>query len=147
MRGSKSCFADTNLLVYSIDASSSLKRSFSARLLQDLARTGRLVLSVQSLNELYWVGQRKLRVPLPELRATIRDFSPAATAPFDRSTCELAYEVEDETRFSYYDCLLLASALQARCGIFYSEDLQDGRCLDGLRIINPFARSADGAVY
>ncbi len=45
----------------------------------------------------------------------------------------------DRYRFSYFDSLILASALTANCQILYSEDLQHGQVIDGrLTIINPF---------
>ncbi len=37
------------------------------------------------------------------------------------------------------DSPIVAAALLAACRLFVSEDLQDGRSIDGMRIANPFA--------
>jgi len=40
--------------------------------------------------------------------------------------------------FSMYDGLILAAAVEGRCTKFYSEDMQHGQVVEGLRIENPF---------
>ena len=45
--------------------------------------------------------------------------------------------VRDDS-LSFYDALIIASALQAECETLFSEDLQDGRSFGGLTIHNPF---------
>jgi len=49
-----------------------------------------------------------------------------------------ALRVTGKYRLPWYDSLIVAAALQAECGILYSEDFQHGRELEGLRIENPF---------
>jgi predicted nucleic acid-binding protein len=41
-------------------------------------------------------------------------------------------------RFSFRDALIIQAALDASCRVLYSEDLQSGRAIRGLRIRNPF---------
>jgi predicted nucleic acid-binding protein len=44
--------------------------------------------------------------------------------------------------FSYYDCLMLSSALDSNCNVIYTEDMNNGQIIDGiLKIINPFINS------
>ncbi len=43
--------------------------------------------------------------------------------------------------FSFYDSLIVAAALEAKCRILYSEDLQDGQIIEKLMIVNPFNQS------
>jgi len=41
--------------------------------------------------------------------------------------------------FSFFDALVVATALEAECNILYSEDRQHGQIIEGkLVIINPF---------
>jgi predicted nucleic acid-binding protein len=40
--------------------------------------------------------------------------------------------------FSYWDSVIIATAMEADCGIIYSEDMQNGQQIGNLRIINPF---------
>jgi predicted nucleic acid-binding protein len=49
-----------------------------------------------------------------------------------------AWEIQDSNGFCWWDCMLLASALLARCSIFLSEDLQHGRTVDDMTVLNPF---------
>jgi predicted nucleic acid-binding protein len=46
-------------------------------------------------------------------------------------------------RYSWWDCLLLASAIELGCTHFLSEDLHNGQAIEGLTIIDPFAHSPD----
>ncbi len=43
-------------------------------------------------------------------------------------------------RVSVYDAMIVAAALDAGCGVLWSEDMRDGLLIDGaLTITNPFA--------
>jgi len=46
-----------------------------------------------------------------------------------------------ETAYSWWDCLLLASAMELQCTYFLSEDMQDGHKIRGLTVIDPFLHS------
>jgi predicted nucleic acid-binding protein len=87
------------------------------------------------------VVQRRRLMPVDAARSYIRTLAPWAIAPLDAKTTERAFVVEDETGYSWWDCLMLASALQADCRLFVSEDLQDGREVAGMRIMSPFAEA------
>jgi predicted nucleic acid-binding protein len=49
-----------------------------------------------------------------------------------------ALEVKERYRFSFYDSLIIAAALEAGCNTLYSEDLQHNQKVEWLTIINPF---------
>jgi predicted nucleic acid-binding protein len=49
-----------------------------------------------------------------------------------------ALRIAGEYRLSWYDCLIVAAAVQGECGVLYSEDLQHGQKIGDLRIENPF---------
>jgi len=53
-----------------------------------------------------------------------------------------ALDIRLRYRFSFYDSLIIAAALEAGCKTLYSEDLQHDRCIDGLTIQNPFRVSS-----
>jgi predicted nucleic acid-binding protein len=133
-------FVDTNILIYALDPADPVKRRVSADLLKTTIGNRSLTLSPQSLNETYRVlVQRRRLMPVDAARTYIRTLAPWAIAPLDAKTTERAFAVEDETGYSWWDCLILAAALQADCRLFVSEDLQDGREVAGMRIANPFA--------
>jgi predicted nucleic acid-binding protein len=56
------------------------------------------------------------------------------------STIELCWQLRDRYHYSYWDSIILASALEKGCGIIYTEDMQSQQLIDAkLRIVNPFA--------
>lgn len=133
-------FVDTNILIYALDPSNPAKRQVSADLLKTTIGNRSLTLSPQSLNETYReLVQRRRLMPVDAARTYVRTLAPWAIAPLDAKTIERAFAVEDETGYGWWDCMILAAALQADCRLFVSEDLADGREVAGLRIANPFA--------
>ena len=133
-------FVDTNILIYALDPADPVKRQVSADLLKTTIGNRSLTLSPQSLNETYRVlVQRRRLMPVNAARTYIRTLAPWAFAPLDAKTTERAFVVEDETGYGWWDCLIIAAALQADCRLFVSEDLADGREVSGMRIANPIA--------
>ena len=134
-------FVDTNVLVYLFDAGAPEKQARARELLHE--ERDRLVVSVQVLGEFYVTVTRKLGVPLP---------SDAAARAVD-AICELnvqaihpelvrsAVRRSHLSRLSYRDSLIVETALSAGAVVLFTEDLQDGQAIDGLRVVNPFRDS------
>lgn len=57
-----------------------------------------------------------------------------------------AWALQDRYRLSFWDGLLLASALAADCAIFLSEDMNGGQKIKGLTIINPFTTAPEAVL-
>jgi len=54
-------------------------------------------------------------------------------------TIDSALNLSFKYKYSYYDSLILSSALENSCKIIYSEDFQDNQLIENkLKIINPF---------
>jgi predicted nucleic acid-binding protein len=132
-----SVFFDTNILVYAQQADGKADR---ARAL--FAVGGKL--SVQVLNEFTAVARRKQRKDWREIAEAISDVlavvDPPLALTLDQHT--FARALAEEHQLSFYDALIVASAIEAGCDILYSEDMQHGRTIGGLSIINPFLESA-----
>ncbi|HEY0311712.1 MAG TPA: hypothetical protein VGC56_04380 [Allosphingosinicella sp.] len=62
---------------------------------------------------------------------------------------DLGTETEARHRFSFWDCMILAAARAQGCDIVWSEDMQDGRIVEGMRVGNPFGlgRRCPAACY
>ncbi|MFY9908524.1 MAG: PIN domain-containing protein [Candidatus Sulfotelmatobacter sp.] len=129
-------FFDTNVLVYAIIEED--PRKVRAREL--LAAGG--VISVQVLNEFVSVMRRKLQMPWGDVRSAlqwIRILCPEPV-PLTTDTHEEALMIAERYVYRIYDSLIVASALEAKCEVLYSEDLQDGQVIyKQLAIHNPFA--------
>ena len=101
-------------------------------------------LSVQVLNEFTAVARRKQRKDWREVAEAISDVLAVVDPPL-ALTLDLhtsARALAEEHRLSFYDALIVASAIEAGCDLLYSEDMQHGRTIGGLSIINPFLESA-----
>ena len=134
-----SYFVDTNVIVYAVDTGTPAKRRLVVDLLRRMIGDQALVLSPQSLNECYRViTDRKRLLPREDAREFIFGLAPSCTAPLTFEVTRKAWQIQDAAGYSFWDSLLLASASLSRCNVFVSEDLQHGRRLDDLTILNPF---------
>jgi predicted nucleic acid-binding protein len=134
-------FLDTNILVYSFDADHPAKRERALGLIGEALQSGLGIISTQVIQEFLNVATRKFAAPLkPEdgkayLKMVL---APLCKVVPDQALYESSLDLQQETHYSFYDALILAGALRGGCEILYSEDLQAGQQIRGLRIINPF---------
>jgi predicted nucleic acid-binding protein len=128
-----SAFFDTNILVYAQQAGGKADR---ARAL--LAGGGKV--SVQVLNEFTAVSRRKQDKEWREIDEAISDVLALVEPPL-ALTLDLhmaARALAEDHQLSFYDALIVASAIDAGCDVLYREDMQHGRSIGGLAIANPF---------
>jgi predicted nucleic acid-binding protein len=130
-----SAFFDTNVLVYTVARNDSRQ----PRALEFIQAGG--VISVQVLNEFVSVVRRRVRMPWEDVRAALRWFRVLCPDPMPLSigTHDDALRIAARYGTQISDSLMIASALEADCNIFYSEDLQDGQVFEKrLTVRNPF---------
>ena len=133
-------FLDTNILVYLFDTDSPGKKATVTGLFETEGTSGLLILSTQVLQEFYVVVTRKLARPLAPAVAeqAVHDF---ATLPVRQVTPALilsAIRRSIESRLSFWDALVIETAIDAGATVLLSEDLQDGQVFEGVRVVNPF---------
>ena len=130
-------FFDTNILVYA--ATSDAKKQRAA----DCLRRGG-VASVQVLNEFVHVARRKLRHDWPQIEFALGLFRASLddVVPVTLNTHTGAVTLAREHGLSFYDALIVAAAFEAGCDTLFSEDMQHGRTIGGLTIVNPFLQGA-----
>ncbi len=63
-------------------------------------------------------------------------------APANFSVYMKGLALHFETGYQVPDCTLLASALEAGCSVFLSEDLRSGHIIEDMLILNPFETDA-----
>jgi predicted nucleic acid-binding protein len=138
------CFVDTNILIYSQDLDVPQKYRAARNWIDRLTRANALVLSAQSVLEYYAAARRRFaREPRADLRQFARKLVPLCRAPSGVAVLAKAWDIEDRTDYYWFDCLLIASACASGCRYFVSEDLQHGRKIDDLTIIDPFRVELD----
>lgn len=134
-------FIDTNVFVYSFDDRQSEKKERSRELIQEGLKTGLGIISTQVMQEFLNVATQKFSVPLSleHSKVYIRQvMNPLCQVYPDLALYERCLELKAETKYSFYDSLILAAALRGECDVLYSEDLQDGQVVRGVEIVNPY---------
>jgi predicted nucleic acid-binding protein len=131
-------FLDTNVLVYTDDADAPAKQASSLSLLHAAWQTGNGVLSTQVLQEYFAAVTRKLGVDAAIARRKVELFGRLEILSIGHDDVLRAIDLHRLHGFSIWDALIVNMALKAQCRVLYTEDMQDGRVIDGLRIANPF---------
>jgi predicted nucleic acid-binding protein len=134
MPAEQRAFIDSNIVLYAL-GTDLLKKQAAWRILFQFP-----VISVQVLNECSNILIKKQKLDKSLIRGTLHDILQfVSVEAIGLPVVETAWALLDRYRFSYFDSLILASALTANCIVLYSEDLQHGQVIDGrLTIINPF---------
>ena len=131
-------FFDTNILIYADDKAAPAKQRRALELVAEHRRAGTGVLSLQVLQEYFVTVTRKLQVDARIARRKVE-----LLAEFDVATPEVtdilaAVDLHRLHGLSFWDALVLRSAQQSGCSVLLTEDMQDAREMDGVRIVNPF---------
>ena len=136
---------DSNVLIDAVDRAD--RRHPRAVELLARAAHADCVLSIQSLAEFYHVVTRKGLAPRNEATAQVEDMLTSfTTRAHDAAALRAAIGIVTEHRIGFWDAMLCATVQGAGCEVLLSEDLQDGRALGGLHIVDPFDPSNDRLV-
>lgn len=133
-------FVDTNVLVYAFDKSGSPKNQLAQRLMNELMEEDRLRLSTQVLQELFVTLTRKVsqRCSSEEALAVLEDLTAWPLMVVDYVAIRAAVRLADQAKLSFWDALVVVAAARTGAAVLYSEDLNDGQKILGVRISNPF---------
>ncbi|NJD28417.1 MAG: PIN domain-containing protein [Chloroflexi bacterium] len=134
-------FIDTNILLYAHDASAAAKQPVARAVLDRLWAERAGTLSTQVLQEFYYVATRKLSPPVSrtEARQVIDTYSAWPTVILDPALILAATRLEEEEQLSFWDALIVEAARLSGATRLLTEDMQHGRVLGGVQIVNPFA--------
>jgi len=132
-------FVDTNIFIYAYSNDDLLKHKIAKNLLQNDLLKNSIIISVQILNEFYSV-MSKSKLSHREITHFIREIAKQTyVKSIAMETVELCLEIKRKYSLSWWDSLVLSSALESNCKIIYSEDMQHGQIIENmLKIINPF---------
>ena len=131
-------FVDTNVLVYLFDSDSPHKQALAQELLD--AEADNVVLSTQVLGEFYVTVTRKLANPLgpATARQAMDELCAFQVQPLRTELVRAAARRSESSKLSYWDALIVETAIDAGATVLLTEDLQHGQVFDHLRIVNPF---------
>ncbi|MDZ8256971.1 PIN domain-containing protein [Nostoc sp. ChiQUE01b] len=135
---SNNIFLDTNLWIYLYAKNPPTKYQQVAEIIKSNSLL--LLISTQVLGELFHVLPRKIFTSKIDAIAIISDI--VNTFPVQAiSTTQViqALQINAQYNYSYWDSLIIATALLGKCSIIYSEDMQHNQLIHNkVRILNPF---------
>ena len=139
MPNDSTVFVDTNALLCAQNPRDPVKRASAEHWLAWCWQAQRARISTQVLNELY-VNVRRVAplMAVEAARALVRRYRLWNPWLVDGATVDIAWQMQDQYRLSYWDALMLAAAREQGCRCLLSEDMQHAQHVEGVQIINPF---------
>src|SRR5215469_2819935 len=134
-------FLDTNIFVYSFDRNAPRKADRAVKLIRRAIEAREGIVSYQVVQEFFNLALRRFAEPMSGAEAEqylSTTFRPLLTVHSSHALYGQALILATTHQLSWYDSLIVASAIEGQCGILYSEDFQHGQRFGGLRIENPF---------
>jgi predicted nucleic acid-binding protein len=132
-----SAFIDTNVFIYLYSEDEMEKQKISQIAIDKYD----CVISTQVLNEFSNVCLSKLKKPTEEVELAIDEMTEQCVLlTLEKETIKLALKIHKEFEYNYFDCLMIASALNSDCKYLITEDLSDGQIIyDKLTIVNIYS--------
>ena len=131
-------FLDTNFLVYCFSQDEAEKKQMCLKVLQDAKRSAQLVLSTQVINEFSAVMLGKFKQPPIQVKAIIDNLLLFEVVTIDANLIKDAIDIHTLHQISFWDSLIICGARAANCHTVLSEDMQHGKEIAGVTVINPF---------
>jgi predicted nucleic acid-binding protein len=130
---------DTNILFYTVDADAGPRQEKAREIVRRAVLDFDCFLTLQTLGEFFAATTRKGKLTAADAAAQLDDwqtlFPVVAATP---GSLRLAVRAVEQHSLSFWDAMLWAVVKQAGGTLLLSEDLQDGRELEGVRFRNPF---------
>jgi len=130
-------FLDTNIIIYLYSDDEDDKRNIAYKFVNNT----NCVTSIQVMNEVSNVWFKKYALEKSEIVKYLDEIESISEEILliQRKTINKALDIKERYGYSFYDCLMLASAMEANCNMILTEDMSDGQVIDGtLKIVNPF---------
>ena len=130
-------FIDTNILVYSLDKFDTERQEKCRKLLR--AYTGDLhgVISTQVMREFYVAATKILGADALTVKDILHSFERFETIIITPEIIKDAIDCSIINKLSFWDALIVAAAESAGCENLWTEDLNDGQVIRGVRVVNP----------
>lgn len=132
-------FIDSNVLVYAEAGDDPNRQARALALLRELKRSGEGVISTQVLQEYCNVALRKLRLDSSYVRMQLRAHEQFEVVQVTPSLIHGALDLHQTRSLSFYDALIVWSAKVSGCVTLFTEDMNIGEVIHGVRLVNPFS--------
>ena len=133
-------FLDTNVLVYAYDRSAGQKHSIAAQVVETCWVEENGCLCIQVLQEFFVTVTRKISAPLdlPTARQIVADLAHWRLQAPDVAHLLDAIDLQQTYQLSFWDAMVVQSAVSLGCAQLLSEDLSHGQIFGEVKIVNPF---------
>jgi predicted nucleic acid-binding protein len=132
-------FIDSNIFLYTFDSRDERKQKIS----KEITLSPNSIISIQVINEVSNNLIKKFKFDNSMVKRFIKScYNRYEVINFAKETFLLACDIRDSYNISYYDSLIVSTALNAKCTVLYSEDMQHGLKIDDLVILNPFENNS-----
>lgn len=132
-------FLDTNVLIYAV--SNAPENARKRQRAGELIDGGDLALSLQVLQEFYYQATRPTRpdrITHDEALGLIEAWRRFPVQETTLALLDSGFELQARHRLSFWDSMIVAAARAQGCDVLWTEDMDDGRIVEGMRIANPF---------
>jgi len=132
-------FFDTNMFIYIYSNDEPQKKEISQKTVKEYD----CIISTQVLNEFSNVCLKKFNKTTEEVELALNEIIENSTVSLiDNHTIKQALRIHKQYGYNYYDCLIIASALNSNCEYLITEDMVDGQIIDKkLTIVNIYSES------
>ncbi|MBP7280424.1 MAG: PIN domain-containing protein [Leptospiraceae bacterium] len=133
-------FVDTNILIYAHDKREPEKRKIASTLIESLWNSKDApVISVQVLQEFFVNISRSLKPD--EVDDLLDIYKNWKVIDNSLPVFEKAVLIFQKYKFSFWDSMILSSSISSESKLLYTEDLNHGQIIEGVKIINPFIKN------
>ena len=137
---------DSNIWIYALTKPKKqndlIKRNLSLKFFEQIIESeALLIVTIQIINECHYNFINKFTIEEKLARRIIKQniIKISTIVPFYIKTYYLACNLREKYTLSYWDSLIIASAIENNCNVLYSEDMQHNQVInDTLKIVNPF---------
>lgn len=138
-------FIDTNILVYAFDRSAGRKNQIASKMVRECWDNESGCLSIQVLQEFYVTVTQKIANPIDALtaRQIISDLAEWRLLSPDASDILQAIDFQQNYRLSFWDAMILQSAVRLGCTQIWTEEMNHGQSFGPVRVTNPFIEAID----
>jgi predicted nucleic acid-binding protein len=131
-------FVDTNILVYAHALAAGTRHEIAGDLIEDIWQRRAGALSTQVLAEFYSTVTGKLRMTTERAEDVIRLLGAWTIHRPGHAEILSAIHLQRRHKLSWWDAMVVNSAIQTEASILWTEDLNHGQRFGDLVIQNPF---------
>jgi predicted nucleic acid-binding protein len=133
-------FIDTNIFVYAFldtdESSQHAKHLKAVEFLKQFDTDDQVIISTQVLSE-YYSALLKNKISDEDIQESAKQLVRSIeVVPVTKKIVIDSYSIRNRYRYSYWDSLIITSALQSNCTVLYSEDMQHNQKIENQLIIN-----------